>query len=232
MDCPYCHNKMKKGRFRRRGLMCSGCGRAQAKAPYKIADAVLMGRCGIWRSPSGNPIIVGLRENHYRPQYNHAQGNKQKCQNQNDNAAGGDGWRRDDACNVADDQEQAHSAFRRSQDGILRPRPLHRNETKDQVTVDAANATKRLGVAVKCATITPNKQRMIEFPQLTEMWKSPTPRSAPSGRTVFRAPIVIDCIKPVVHNWEKPITVARHPTATSTKLLRWSPTSGRVHADL
>ncbi|NLT13930.1 MAG: NADP-dependent isocitrate dehydrogenase [Clostridiales bacterium] len=88
---------------------------------------------------------------------------------------------------------------------------LHRNETKDQVTVDAANATKRLGVAVKCATITPNKQRMIEFPQLTEMWKSPnaTIRAILDG-TVFRSPIVIGCIKPVVKNWEKPITVARH----------------------
>jgi isocitrate dehydrogenase len=88
---------------------------------------------------------------------------------------------------------------------------LHRNETKDQVTVDAANATKKYGVAVKCATITPNKQRMVEFPQLTEMWKSPnaTIRAILDG-TVFRAPIVIDCIKPVVKNWEKPITVARH----------------------
>jgi isocitrate dehydrogenase len=88
---------------------------------------------------------------------------------------------------------------------------LHRNETKDQVTVDAANATKKYGVAVKCATITPNKQRMVEYPQLTEMWKSPnaTIRAILDG-TVFRAPIVIDCIKPVVKNWEKPITVARH----------------------
>jgi isocitrate dehydrogenase len=88
---------------------------------------------------------------------------------------------------------------------------LHRNETKDQVTVDAAIATKRLGVAVKCATITPNKQRMTEFPQLTEMWKSPnaTIRAILDG-TVFRTPIVIDCIRPVVRNWEKPITVARH----------------------
>lgn len=88
---------------------------------------------------------------------------------------------------------------------------LNRNETKDQVTVDAANATKRLGVAVKCATITPNKQRMVEYPQLTEMWRSPnaTIRAILDG-TVFRAPIVIDCIKPVVKNWEKPITVARH----------------------
>ena len=88
---------------------------------------------------------------------------------------------------------------------------LHRNETKDQVTVDAANATKRLGVAVKCATITPNKQRMEEYPELTEMWKSPngTIRSILDG-TVFRTPIIIDAVKPVVKNWKKPITIARH----------------------
>ena len=88
---------------------------------------------------------------------------------------------------------------------------LHRNETKDQVTVDAANATKRLGVAVKCATITPNKQRMEEYPQLTEMWRSPngTIRSILDG-TVFRSPICIDAVKPVVKNWKKPITIARH----------------------
>ena len=88
---------------------------------------------------------------------------------------------------------------------------LHRNETKDQVTVDAANATKRLGVAVKCATITPNRQRMKEYPQLTERWKSPngTIRSMLDG-TVFRTPILIDSIHPVVKNWKKPITIARH----------------------
>ena len=88
---------------------------------------------------------------------------------------------------------------------------LHRNETEDQVTVDAANATKKYGVAVKCATITPNKQRMEEYPQLTQMWKSPngTIRSILDG-TVFRAPICIDAIKPVVKNWKKPITIARH----------------------
>ena len=69
----------------------------------------------------------------------------------------------------------------------------------------------RLGVAVKCATITPNKQRMEEYPQLTEMWKSPngTIRSILDG-TVFRAPILIDAIHPVVKNWKKPITIARH----------------------
>ena len=88
---------------------------------------------------------------------------------------------------------------------------LHRNETRDQVTVDAANATKKYGVAVKCATITPNKQRMEEYPELTEMWKSPngTIRSILDG-TVFRTPIIIDAIRPVVKNWKKPITIARH----------------------
>ena len=88
---------------------------------------------------------------------------------------------------------------------------LNRNATKDQVTVDAANATRRLGVAVKCATITPNQQRMEEYPELTEMWKSPngTIRAILDG-TAFRAPIVLPCIRPVVKNWEKPITIARH----------------------
>ncbi len=88
---------------------------------------------------------------------------------------------------------------------------LNRNATKDRVTVESAEATKRLGVAVKCATITPNKQRMEEYPELTEMWKSPngTIRSIVGG-TIFRTPVVIDSIKPVVKNWEKPITIARH----------------------
>ena len=88
---------------------------------------------------------------------------------------------------------------------------LSRNATKDQITVDAANATRRLGVAVKCATITPNRQRMEEYPELTEMWKSPngTIRAILDG-TAFRAPIVLPCIKPVVKNWEAPITIARH----------------------
>ncbi len=87
---------------------------------------------------------------------------------------------------------------------------VHRNDTDDQVTVDAANANKKYGVAVKCATITPNVQRMSEY-NLKEMWKSPngTIRSILDG-TVFRAPIVIDSIKPVVKNWKKPITIARH----------------------
>jgi len=87
----------------------------------------------------------------------------------------------------------------------------NRNKTQDTVTTDSAIATKKYGVAVKCATITPNKQRMEEFPELTEMWKSPnaTIRSILDG-TVFRTPITIECISPAVSTWEKPITIARH----------------------
>ncbi len=86
----------------------------------------------------------------------------------------------------------------------------HRNETNDQVTVDSAEATKKYGVAVKCATITPNAARMTEY-NLKEMWKSPngTIRAILDG-TVFRAPIVVKGIEPCVKNWEKPITIARH----------------------
>lgn len=86
----------------------------------------------------------------------------------------------------------------------------HRNETDDQVTVDSANATKKYGVAVKCATITPNAARMDEY-HLKEMWKSPngTIRAMLDG-TVFRAPIVVKGIEPCVRNWKKPITIARH----------------------
>ena len=86
----------------------------------------------------------------------------------------------------------------------------HRNETNDQVTVDSAEATKKYGVAVKCATITPNAARMTEY-DLKEMWKSPngTIRAALDG-TVFRAPIQVKGIEPCVKNWEKPITLARH----------------------
>ena len=87
---------------------------------------------------------------------------------------------------------------------------MKRDETNDQITVDAANATLKYGVAVKCATITPNAQRMTEY-KLKEMWKSPngTIRSILDG-TVFRTPITIDSIKPVVKNWKQPITIARH----------------------
>ena len=87
----------------------------------------------------------------------------------------------------------------------------YRNKTKDQVTIDSAEATKKYGVAVKCATITPNHQRMEEYPELTEMWKSPnaTIRAILDG-TVFRAPIILECIQPTVRTWEKPITIARH----------------------
>ena len=86
----------------------------------------------------------------------------------------------------------------------------HRNETNDQVTVDAANANKKYGVAVKCATITPNAARMEEY-DLKEMWKSPngTIRAILDG-TVFRTPITVKGIEPNVRSWKKPITIARH----------------------
>ena len=86
----------------------------------------------------------------------------------------------------------------------------HRNETNDQVTIDSANATKKYGVAVKCATITPNAARMTEY-NLKEMWKSPngTIRAILDG-TVFRTPIIVKGIPPYVRNWTKPISIARH----------------------
>lgn len=86
----------------------------------------------------------------------------------------------------------------------------HRNETDDKVTVESAEATKKYGVAVKCATITPNAARMTEY-NLKEMWKSPngTIRAILDG-TVFRAPIVVKGIDPNVKTWKKPITIARH----------------------
>ena len=85
-----------------------------------------------------------------------------------------------------------------------------RNETDDQITIDAANATKKYGVAVKCATITPNAARVEEY-DLKQMWKSPngTIRAMLDG-TVFRAPILVNGIEPYVRTWEKPITIARH----------------------
>ena len=86
----------------------------------------------------------------------------------------------------------------------------YRNETNDQVTIDSANATKKYGVAVKCATITPNAARMTEY-DLKEMLKSPngTIRAMLDG-TVFRTPIIVKGIEPCVKNWKKPITIARH----------------------
>ena len=86
----------------------------------------------------------------------------------------------------------------------------HRNETDDQVTIDSAVATKKYGVAVKCATITANAARVEEY-NLKKMWKSPngTIRSILDG-TVFRAPIIVKGIEPCVKNWKKPITIARH----------------------
>lgn len=87
---------------------------------------------------------------------------------------------------------------------------VHRNETDDKVTIDSANATKKYGVAVKCATITPNAQRMTEY-DLKEMWKSPngTIRAILDG-TVFRAPIICKGINSLIPTWTKPITIARH----------------------
>ncbi len=106
---------------------------------------------------------------------------------------------------------------------------VKREETKDQVTVDAANANKKYGVAVKCATITPNKQRVEEY-NLTEMWKSPngTIRAILDG-TVFRAPILIDTIRPAVRNWKKPITIARHAYGDVYKCTEYRvPTEGKA----
>ena len=87
---------------------------------------------------------------------------------------------------------------------------INRDKTNDEITVQAANATKKYGVAVKCATITPNAQRMTEY-NLKEMWKSPngTIRAILDG-TVFRAPVLVDGITPYIPSWEKPIVIARH----------------------
>ena len=86
----------------------------------------------------------------------------------------------------------------------------YREKTKDQVTVDSAIATKKYGVAVKCATITPNAERVTEY-NLSNMWKSPngTIRAILDG-TVFRAPIIVNCVKSYIPSWTKPITIARH----------------------
>ena len=106
---------------------------------------------------------------------------------------------------------------------------VERENTKDKVTFDAAYANKKYGVAVKCATITPNKQRVEEY-NLTEMWKSPngTIRAILDG-TVFRAPILIDAIKPAVKNWKKPITIARHAYGDVYKSTEYRvPTEGKA----
>ena len=106
---------------------------------------------------------------------------------------------------------------------------VEREKTRDQVTIDSANATLKYGVAVKCATITPNKQRVEEY-NLSEMWKSPngTIRAILDG-TVFRAPILIDSIKPAVRNWKKPITIARHAYGDVYKATEYRvPTEGKA----
>ena len=106
-----------------------------------------------------------------------------------------------------------------------------RERTKDQVTIDAAEANKKYGVAVKCATITPNLQRVEEY-NLSKMWKSPngTIRAALDG-TVFRAPIMLDSLLPAVRNWEKPITVARHADGDIYKATEYRP-NGAGKAEL
>ena len=104
-----------------------------------------------------------------------------------------------------------------------------RNRTNDQVTVDSANATKKYGVAVKCATITPNAARVKEY-NLKEMWKSPngTIRAILDG-TVFRAPIIVKGIEPNVKTWEKPITIARHAYGDVYKASEMKiPSAGKV----
>lgn len=105
----------------------------------------------------------------------------------------------------------------------------NRDATADKVTMDAALANKKYGVSVKCATITPNAQRMDEY-KLHEMWKSPngTIRAVLDG-TVFRAPIMIDSIKPVVKNWKSPSPLPATPTAMCTSALS---SASRVQARL
>lgn len=106
-----------------------------------------------------------------------------------------------------------------------------RERTHDKVTLDSAYATQKYGVAVKCATITPNKQRVEEY-NLSEMWKSPngTIRAILDG-TVFRSPILIDSIKPAVRNWKKPITIARHAYGDVYKATEYR-VSGKGKAEL
>ena len=107
---------------------------------------------------------------------------------------------------------------------------VHRNDTNDQVTIDSAEATKKYGVAVKCATITPNAARVKEY-NLKEMYKSPngTIRAILDG-TVFRAPIIVNGIEPYVKTWKKPITIARHAygDALETKQDLWFATKDTI----
>ena len=108
-------------------------------------------------------------------------------------------------------KDEPHSSVRRPEVRFYFDLGLpERDKTEDRVTVEAAEATKKYGVAVKCATITPNAARMTEY-SLHQMWKSPngTIRSILDG-TVFRTPITIPSIKPAVRSWKKPITIARH----------------------
>ena len=108
-----------------------------------------------------------------------------------------------------------------------------RERTQDKVTFDSAYATQKYGVAVKCATITPNKQRVEEY-NLSQMWKSPngTIRAILDG-TVFRAPIIIDSVKPVVRNWKKPITIARHAYGdVYSGVEAYVPEGGKVYLEL
>ena len=105
----------------------------------------------------------------------------------------------------------------------------HRDETSDQVTVDAGEAIKRVHVGVKCATITPNEQRVAEY-HLKKMWKSPnaTIRAILDG-TVFREPILVSCVKPVVRTWQKPITIARHAYGDVYKAVEYRvPSAGKA----
>ena len=108
-----------------------------------------------------------------------------------------------------------------------------RERTADKVTFDAAEAIKKYGVGVKCATITPNAQRVQEY-NLTQMWKSPngTIRAALDG-TVFRAPVLVDGIKPLVPNWTKPITIARHAYGdVYSGVEAYVPEGGKVYLEL
>ena len=109
-----------------------------------------------------------------------------------------------------DGDEMTRILWKMIKDELILPFVDLKDETGDKITIEAAEACKKYGVGVKCATITPNLKRMDEY-KLHEMWKSPngTIRSILDG-TVFRAPITIPSIKPVVKNWEKPITIARH----------------------